>query len=89
MRNAEKAARIEPLPNMLALHGRTLPQGAQLRRALRTVAHHLMQHLTGSTELRRAAAFKLRLAIGAEWPGEVTARRNADASRCEGLYPHA
>jgi dienelactone hydrolase len=75
---AEKAARIEPLPNMLALHGRTLPQGALSYDGLfvqwRTIVMQQLDRLNGNPEEKRRL---LRLAIGAEWPGEVTADAEA------------
>ncbi len=70
---AEKSTRIESLPNMLALHGRTLPQGALTYDGLfvqwRTIAMQQLDRLSGNLEEKRRL---LRLAIGAEWPKEVT-----------------
>ena len=71
---AEKNARIEPLQSMLALHGRTLPQGALTYDGLfiqwRTIVMQQLDQLAGNLDEKRRL---LRLAIGAEWPNGVTA----------------
>ncbi len=77
---AEKNARIETLPNMLALHGRTLPQGALSYDGLfvqwRTIAMQQLDRLSGNLDEKRRL---LRLALGAEWPREVTALTAGEA----------
>ena len=70
---AEKNARIETLPNMLALHGRTLPMGALSYDGLfvqwRTIVMEQNDRLSGNPAEKRRL---LRLALGAEWPSAVT-----------------
>ena len=76
---AEKNARIEPLPAMLALHGRTLPVGALNYEGLfiqwRTIAMQQLDRLSGNLEEKRRL---LRLALNAEWPREVASTSNGE-----------
>lgn len=69
---AEKPARMEKLQDMLALHGRTLPQGALTYDGLfvqwRTIVMQQHDRLKSNPGERRRL---LRLALGAEWPREV------------------
>jgi dienelactone hydrolase len=76
----EKPARIEPLQNMLALHGRALPVGALTYDGLfvqwRTIVMQQFDRLSGNLDEKRRL---LRLAIGAEWPRELRATTDHDA----------
>lgn len=75
----EKSPRIESLPNMLALHNRTLPMGALTYDGLfvqwRTIVMQQLDRLSGNADEKRRL---LRLALGTEWPREVRVTTERD-----------
>lgn len=73
----EKGIRVEKLGDMLALHNRTLPPGALdlegVRRVWTERAREAMSGASGD-----ASREMLQLALGAEWPKNVTAAVNGE-----------
>lgn len=80
MKYAEKNVRLEKLQDMLALHGRTLPLGALTYDGLfiqwRTIVMQQLDRLNQNLPEKRRL---LNLALGAEWPREVSADKTGEA----------
>jgi dienelactone hydrolase len=75
---AERNVKLEPLQNMLALHGRSLPANAlryeQIVEQWISAAARQSEETTDRQVLRE----RLRLALASEWPATVLSERSGD-----------
>ncbi len=71
---AERSIRLEKLQDMLVLHNRTLPRGALDSAGLFRWWREMSRRQAASTRDLEALRERLRLAMVAEWPEEVTSQ---------------
>jgi dienelactone hydrolase len=74
----EKRIRLEKLEDMLALHNRTLPQGALTFEGLRTQWMRTGKEQVDAVSDRRELRELLAYALAAEWPARVLSQTDGD-----------